>query len=199
MDNVVRSNDRVAFACVFKKAALHPPDVGSYVDGVPISSDRDDQLRKQAELLDKKRCDVSCARFVEDAKAMGVASVVADVLPAGGGGGGGSVVDVLERYIISTSADLVIVGSRGVGALHGSLLGLVGLGSVSEGLLNKLKVPTLVVKLALARDTKSTSGSSDDVSTNGTKGNTATQKERRSAASRDDDVPAEGGFARGWK
>ena len=76
MDNVVRSNDRVAFACVFKKAALHPPDVGSYVDGVPISSDRDDQLRKQAELLDKKRCDVSCARFVEDAKAMGVASVV---------------------------------------------------------------------------------------------------------------------------
>ena len=57
LDNVARGNDAVAFACVYKKANLQPPDVGPFVDGVPVSTERDEQLRKEAERKDKARCE----------------------------------------------------------------------------------------------------------------------------------------------
>ena len=185
---MTRANDSVSFACVYKKANLHPPDVGSYVDGVPIRSDRDEHIRKQAELLDKKRCETACGRFVDDARAMGVQGVSMEVLPAGASAGGGTIIDVLEHYVKSTCADLVVVGSRGVGALHGSFLGLMGLGSVSEGLVKQLKVPLLIVK-------HEATSKRDDNPEKLSSSAKATQ--RKTAAEHDDDIPAEGGFTKG--
>ena len=146
LDNVARGNDAVAFACVYKKANLQPPDVGPFVDGVPVSTERDEQLRKEAERKDKARCEAACARFVEDAKAAGVATASAEIMSCGASGGGGSVADVLEQYAASTRADLLVVGSRGAGAgTVGSLLRVMGLGSVSEHLVRHAEVPVLVV------------------------------------------------------
>jgi len=146
LDNVARGNDAVAFACVYRKANLQPPDVGPFVDGVPVSTERDEQLRKEAERKDKARCEAACARFVEDAKAAGVATASAEIMSCGASGGGGSVADVLEQYAASTRADLLVVGSRGAGSSRGALLQLMGLGSVSEHLVRHAKTPVLVVK-----------------------------------------------------
>ena len=145
LDNVARGNDAVAFACVYKKANLQPPDVGPFVDGVPVSTERDEQLRKEAERKDKARCEAACARFVEDAKAAGVATASAEIMSCGASGGGGSVADVLEQYAASTRADLLVVGGPRAerASTVGSLLRVMGLGSVSEHLVRHAEVPVL--------------------------------------------------------
>jgi nucleotide-binding universal stress UspA family protein len=131
---------------VYKKANLRSPDVGAFVDGVPVSSTLDERTRVEAERKDKARCESACARFVEDAKAAGIKASSAEILSCGASGGGGSVADVLERYVESTNADLLVVGSRGAGSSRGALLQLMGLGSVSEHLVRHAQTPVLVVK-----------------------------------------------------
>lgn len=206
LDNVARGNDAVAFACVYRKANLQPPDVGPFVDGVPVSTERDEQLRKEAERKDKARCEAACARFVEDAKAAGVATASAEIMSCGASGGGGSVADVLEQYAASTRADLLVVGSRGAGASTvGSLLRVMGLGSVSEHLVRHAEVPVLVVKRrgdVATRETNDDSATSSDASSDARRRQSLeTKRETKPTTARGDDDflgPPEQGFAKGF-
>ena len=205
LDNVARGNDAVAFACVYKKANLQPPDVGPFVDGVPVSTERDEQLRKEAERKDKARCEAACARFVEDAKAAGVASASAEIMSCGASGGGGSVADVLEQYAASTRADLLVVGSRGAGASTvGSLLRVMGLGSVSEHLVRHAEVPVLVVKRRSDVAPKETNDDSAtrDASSDARRESLETKPKTKPTTARGDDDflgPPEQGFAKGTR
>ena len=205
LDNVARGNDSVAFACVYKKANLHPPDVGPFVDGVPVSSELDERTRVEAERKDKARCESACARFVEDAKAAGVKASSAEILSCGASGGGGSVADVLERYVESTRADLLVVGSRGVGSSRGALLGLMGLGSVSEHLVRHARAPVLVVKhhrLKGGASQTEVDKSTEKSETEKGKGLAADAEKKESDASRKSDDflgPPEQGFAKGTR
>ena len=185
----------MSFACVYKKADLRPPDVGPFVDGVPVSAERDARVREAAETKDKARCESACARFVEDAKTAGVASSSAEILSCGANGGGGSVADVLEQYARSTRADVLVVGSRGAGATpRGSLLGLIGLGSVSEHLVRHAEAPVLVVKRGGTNASRATGETRQTRESGG-----ATARRRVSPKPEDDDFlgPPEQGFAKG--
>jgi nucleotide-binding universal stress UspA family protein len=213
LDNVARGNDSVACACVYKKANLRSPDVGAFVDGVPVSSTLDERTRVEAERKDKARCESACARFVEDAKAAGIKASSAEILSCGASGGGGSVADVLERYVESTNADLLVVGSRGAGSSRGALLQLMGLGSVSEHLVRHAKTPVLVVKhhhhgASQTEVNKSTEKSKTPGKEDPREGLDADAEKKESArdargdASRGDDDflgPPEQGFAKGTR
>ena len=63
-----------------------------------------------------------------------------------GKGGASGVAESLVEFSRRHSVDLVVVGSRGLGALRRSLLDLVGLGSVSDYLVHHLQCPVLVVR-----------------------------------------------------
>ena len=206
LDNVARGNDSVACACVYKKANLRSPDVGAFVDGVPVSSELDERTRVEAERKDKARCESACARFVEDAKAAGIKASSAEILSCGASGGGGSVADVLEQYAASTRADLLVVGSRGAGASTvGSLLRVMGLGSVSEHLVRHAEVPVLVVKRrgdVATRETNDDSATSSDASSDARRRQSLETKRmtKPTTARGDDDFlgPPEQGFAKGF-
>jgi len=49
------------------------------------------------------------------------------------------------KYAQDKQAELVVVGSRGLGSIESNVMGLFGLGSVSDYLLHHLRCPTLVV------------------------------------------------------
>lgn len=49
-------------------------------------------------------------------------------------------------YAQSVDADMVVVGTRGYGAMRSAMLSVVGLGSVSQYLAHNLSCPTLLVK-----------------------------------------------------
>lgn len=65
-------------------------------------------------------------------------------LPAAGGASG--VAESLVEYANSRGADVLVVGSRGMGSLKRSLMSLVGLGSVSDYCLHHSNCPVLVVR-----------------------------------------------------
>jgi nucleotide-binding universal stress UspA family protein len=198
---------------VYKKANLRSPDVGAFVDGVPVSSTLDERTRVEAERKDKARCESACARFVEDAKAAGIKASSAEILSCGASGGGGSVADVLERYVESTNADLLVVGSRGAGSSRGALLQLMGLGSVSEHLVRHARTPVLVVKhhhhgASQTEVNKSTEKSKTVRGKEDPNEEIAAEKEKSAADARgtdasrgDDDFlgPPEQGFAKGTR
>ena len=66
------------------------------------------------------------------------------MLPAAGGASG--VGESLCEFARARGADLVAVGSRGLGGLQRSLMTLVGLGSVSDYCAHQLPVPVMVVR-----------------------------------------------------
>ncbi|PSC72425.1 universal stress [Micractinium conductrix] len=66
------------------------------------------------------------------------------VLPAGGGASG--VAESVVAFAKEHSADLVVVGSRGMGAVKSTLMSLVGLGSVSGYLVHHLHCPVVICR-----------------------------------------------------
>lgn len=54
--------------------------------------------------------------------------------------------NAVSHYAVSHNADALVVGSRGLGSTARSLLGLVGLGSVSDYLVRHATVPVVVHK-----------------------------------------------------
>ena len=50
-------------------------------------------------------------------------------------------------YAHSKGADMVVAGSRGIGSMTGSMMRLVGLGSVSDYLAHNLECAALLVKI----------------------------------------------------
>ena len=147
----------------------------------PSQTETDRKLRVQAERLDRRRCEDATRRYAEEAKKVGVAAVSVDVLPAGHGAGGGDVAETITAYVASKRADLVVVGSRGIGSLQRSVLTLVGLGSVSEYLARHVDAPLLLVRTP-APSSAETRKTRDE--------STVTTTDESFA-------PPEGGFARG--
>jgi nucleotide-binding universal stress UspA family protein len=147
----------------------------------PSQTETDHKLRVESERLDRRRCEDATRRYAEDAKKAGVAAVSVDVLPAGHGAGGGNVAETIAAYVASKRADLVVVGSRGIGSLQRSVLTLVGLGSVSDYLARHVDAPLLLVRTP-ARSTAETE---------------SRPKESTEAETDESFAPPEGGFARG--
>lgn len=54
--------------------------------------------------------------------------------------------NAVNHYAQTHSADVVVVGSRGLGSAARSLLGFVGLGSISDYLVRHAEVPVVVHK-----------------------------------------------------
>eukprot|EP00879_Flechtneria_rotunda_P002541 GHRR01002740.1.p1 GENE.GHRR01002740.1~~GHRR01002740.1.p1 ORF type:complete len:388 (+),score=116.25 GHRR01002740.1:178-1341(+) len=67
----------------------------------------------------------------------------AHALPAAGGASG--VGDSIVEFVKAKGADLVVVGSRGLGSIKRSLMSFVGLGCVSDYVMHQLHVPVVVV------------------------------------------------------
>ena len=65
-------------------------------------------------------------------------------LPAAGGASG--IAMTISEYANAREVDLVILGGRGMGSLQRSILSLVGLGSVSDHVVNNCHCPVLVVR-----------------------------------------------------
>ena len=65
-------------------------------------------------------------------------------LPATGGASG--IATTISEYANAREVDLVILGGRGMGSLQRSILSLVGLGSVSDYVVNNCHCPVLVVR-----------------------------------------------------
>ena len=66
---------------------------------------------------------------------------IAALAPEGGASAVGS---ALEHYIETSLVDMAVVGSRPMGDIQRTVLGLVGAGSVSDHCVHNLKVPVLV-------------------------------------------------------
>ena len=58
----------------------------------------------------------------------------------------GGIGEAVEEYVASSKIDIVVLGSRGMGSMKRSLLGSLGMGSVSEFATTRLPCPVLVVK-----------------------------------------------------
>jgi len=61
-------------------------------------------------------------------------------------GSAGTVGDRLVRYADTHAVDLLVIGSRGMGTLKSAVLGMVGLGSVSQRVVHAAKCPVLLSK-----------------------------------------------------
>jgi len=78
-------------------------------------------------------------------------------------GSAGTIGDRLVKYADMHGVDLMVIGSRGIGAVKGALLGMVGLGSVSQRVSHGAKCPVLLIKPS------SPKSSASDVAQEGTK------------------------------
>jgi len=67
-------------------------------------------------------------------------------------GGASDIGSAIASYATDKKLDVVVVGSRGMGALHSSLMSLVGLGSVSDYLAHNLNCTLAVVRDTGAAD-----------------------------------------------
>lgn len=68
-------------------------------------------------------------------------------LAAKGSTSTGGVGEALVAYIESERMALVVLGSRGLGSIKASLMGSVGMGSVSDWCVHHLRCPIIVVRL----------------------------------------------------
>lgn len=61
-------------------------------------------------------------------------------------GGAGDIGLSIKHYQEANSIDVVVIGSRGMGAVKRALFSLVGLGSVSDWCASNMNCPVVVVK-----------------------------------------------------
>ena len=90
-------------------------------------------------------------RAAVDQHGVDARSVETAVVPDGGSQSSlptATAAEALIALVESTGAHVVVAGSRGLGAWRSAALSLVGMGSVSSGLLHGSKVPVVVVKSA---------------------------------------------------
>ena len=108
---------------------------------------------------EKEAAAASARVAVEEAAAAAVehgverSSIETAALVGGSKGGGGAasglpVAEALVEFSEAVGAHVVVAGSRGLGTWKRAALALVGMGSVSSGLLHASKVPVVVVKSA---------------------------------------------------
>lgn len=53
----------------------------------------------------------------------------------------------IEQHVKDTKQDLLVMGTRGLGTIKNTLMGMVGLGSVSEHVLHNLDIPVNIIHL----------------------------------------------------
>ena len=87
-----------------------------------------------------------CEAALRDAAGQGVPQERLWYRPLAPEGGASEVGASLVHYAKSNGADLVVVGSRGMGALRSGVMAVLGLGSVSLYVAHHLAAPVVVVK-----------------------------------------------------
>lgn len=60
-------------------------------------------------------------------------------------GGASEVAKSIKHYVQANSIDVVIMGSRGIGAIKRAILSFIGLGSVSSWCVHNVDVPVIIV------------------------------------------------------
>ena len=110
-------------------------DVVHLVNVIPY-----DEFRADAERLLQQAYDFAHSAGVR-ASHLRVAALSAQARSATGGVG-----ESVEAFVQSAGVDVVVVGSRGLGSIKRSLLGAVGMGSVSSFCIEKLTCPVMVVR-----------------------------------------------------
>lgn len=58
----------------------------------------------------------------------------------------GGIGEAMEKFVLDSHVNLVVLGSRGMGSIKRSLLSTLGMGSVSEFAVRTLPCPVVVVK-----------------------------------------------------
>jgi nucleotide-binding universal stress UspA family protein len=138
---LVHKDDQVSLIAVLP--ALDPVAVGlavpdAFTSVAAAAASLEDQLEVQRRRLTKLMEDL-----IGHLDPLCEAQLQAHVLPAGGGASG--VAESICAYAKKVKADLVVVGSRGMGAVKSTVMSVVGLGSVSDYLLHHLSITTCVV------------------------------------------------------
>lgn len=99
-------------------------------------------LRQLRSRVDEDGGNIIATATAEDEAALDVTAVALK----GGGGGPADAGAALCSYAAAENASLVVVGSRGMGALRAAVAGLVGLGSVSLYASHHAPCPVVVVR-----------------------------------------------------
>lgn len=141
LNNVARPGDDVHLLAIAPPPsyAMQPAPIASAGAVAAISLNWEQQRKAEEE-----RCRVTLHRVVlqlpegrlEDL------NVRRHVLPAAGGASG--VAESVVAFAKEHGADLVVVGSRGMGAVKSTFMSLVGLGSVSAYLVHHLHCPVAI-------------------------------------------------------
>ncbi|KAG2423046.1 hypothetical protein HXX76_015562 [Chlamydomonas incerta] len=140
LDNVLLPHDHLVLAVVGNPVPFPILDEPAAVAAMQSAQYRDEAAAAVAAARDvAERCAAAAQR-----RGVGKTKITVAALPPGG-----SAVDAgaaLCKHGKAEGVDLMVVGSRGMGAVARSLLGLVGMGSVSDHLAHNSSCPLLVVK-----------------------------------------------------
>lgn len=141
-------DDKLSLLCV--QHALSDPfaaEAAATPFSDPVQAQVPEEVINTARHPDAKQvCDTTLDEFRRSAVAAGLPErqiSTAQVSPNGGACGVG---ESIVQYVKHTGQDIVVVGSRGMGAVKRAVLSLAGVGSVSEYAVNHLHCPVVVVK-----------------------------------------------------
>ncbi|KAL4434290.1 hypothetical protein ABPG75_000731 [Micractinium tetrahymenae] len=163
LNNVARQGDDVHLLAIAPPPsyAMQPAPIASAGAVAAISLNWEQQRKAEEE-----KCRATLHKVVRELPEgrLEEMSIHRHVLPAAGGASG--VAESVVAFAKEHGADLVAVGSRGMGAVKSTLMSLVGLGSVSGYLVHHLHCPVAICRGregdVAARDSKKVMVSLDD-------------------------------------
>ncbi|GIL85082.1 hypothetical protein Vretimale_9891 [Volvox reticuliferus] len=140
LDNTLLPNDHLVLAAVATPVPFPVLD-----EPATVAAMQSAQYREAAEAATAAAQDVAerCAAAAQR-RGVGKTKITTVALPPGGSSG--DVGAALCKHAKSEGVDLMVAGSRGMGAITRSLLGLVGMGSISDFLAHNSPCPLVVVK-----------------------------------------------------
>ncbi|KAG2494396.1 hypothetical protein HYH03_007449 [Edaphochlamys debaryana] len=140
LDNAMQPHDHLILAVVGSPVPFPILDEPSTVAAMQSAQYRDEAAAATAAARDvAERCAAAAQR-----RGVGKTKITIAALPPGGSAG--DVGASLCKHAKTEGVDMMVAGSRGMGAITRSLLGLVGMGSVSDHLAHNSCCPLLVVK-----------------------------------------------------
>ncbi|GLC34202.1 hypothetical protein PLESTM_000169100 [Pleodorina starrii] len=140
LDNTLLPNDHLVLAAVAMPVPFPVLD-----EPATVAAMQSAQYREAAEAAKATAQDVA-ERCAAAAQRRGVGKTKLTTVALPPGSSSGDIGEALCKHAKSEGVDLMVVGSRGMGAITRSLLGLVGMGSVSDYLSHNSPCPLAVVK-----------------------------------------------------